>query len=482
MLCDFGGSGSSITLVDAGADDAPIGQTVRVPDFSGDQIDQAVLAKVVAEVRAASDADPAGTAVVGSLSRLRAECRAAKERLSDETATRIAVDLPGLQTTVRMTRTELETLIDGPLTAFIAVLVDTLQRNRIPPARVTAVATVGGGARIPLITQRLSEHLRASVVTTPQPQFAAADGAALIAHRGQTVETATAMAPAAPATATVAAAAFAGGGAPAVGALAWSEVEEIEDRYVASPVESRPEVNFRHDEWEEPADAPRRSPVLLLALAGAAVVVAAAVFGLTALTRDTTAVPAGTSAGIAPAPAPVAEVPAPAADAPAPAQAPEVTTVLVRPQPQVASRRQQQPPAAATAPQPAPQPAPAEPAPAPPAPQPAPAEPAPAPAPENPAPPSDPGTGTPPSDPGAGSGTGTGGSGTGTSTGGSGTGTGGGTGAGGGASSGGTGAGGAGGTGTGTGSGADAGTGSGSTGSAKTPLLPGLIPILQPGA
>ena len=179
-----------------------------MPDFSGDQIDQAILTKVVAGIFEASDADPSGTAMVGSLSRLRDECRRAKERLSDETATAIIVDLPGLETTVRMTRMELDDLIAGPLAEFLAALVDTLERNRVPLASISAVATVGGGARIPLITQRLSEQLRTKVVTTPLPQLTAAEGVALIAHRSQIVETATTLAPAAPATGTVAAAAF----------------------------------------------------------------------------------------------------------------------------------------------------------------------------------------------------------------------------------------------------------------------------------
>ena len=41
------------------------------------------------------------------------------------------------------------------------------------------VATVGGGANIPLVTQQLSERLRAPVVTTPQSQLNVAAGAAL---------------------------------------------------------------------------------------------------------------------------------------------------------------------------------------------------------------------------------------------------------------------------------------------------------------
>src|SRR5690349_1628085 len=40
-LCDFGGSGTSITLVNAARDFSPFGETVRFGDFSGDQIGQA---------------------------------------------------------------------------------------------------------------------------------------------------------------------------------------------------------------------------------------------------------------------------------------------------------------------------------------------------------------------------------------------------------------------------------------------------------
>ncbi len=496
-VCDFGGSGSGITLFDA-ANDAPIGETVRVPDFSGDQIDQAMLTRVVSGLFEASDADPAGTAMVGSLARLRDECRRAKERLSDETATAIAVDVPGLATTVRMTRMELDDLIDAPLTEFMAALTDTLERNRVPIASISAVATVGGGARIPLITQRLSEQLRTRVVTTAQPQLTVAEGVALIARRSRIVEAATAMAPAAPATATVAAAAFtADAGSSAVGALAWSEVDDDDlpgvaapfaQDFAANPLDSRPELEFRNDEWDAQPPSRRRSPVLLFGMA-AAVAVAAVAVGLTVFAHDTSTVPAGTSADISPAvPAPAAaDSAAPVQAAQAPAPAPAATTVGSGPQQRVV--RQQEapvepaaPPAAAPAPEvPAPAPAPAPEAPAPETPAPAPA-----PAPENPAPsapwtppwtppwhsPSSGGTGTPPIDPGTGSGSaGNGGAGTGANsgtggTGGSGPGSGTGTGTG---SS----------TGTSTGTGTEAGTGSG--GPAKTPLVPGLIPVITPG-
>jgi len=49
-LLDFGGSGTNITLADAERGFRPIGETVRYQDFSGDQIDQSVLANVLAGI------------------------------------------------------------------------------------------------------------------------------------------------------------------------------------------------------------------------------------------------------------------------------------------------------------------------------------------------------------------------------------------------------------------------------------------------
>ena len=240
VLCDFGGSGTSITLANAARDFSPFGETVRFPDFSGDQIDQALLTHVVAGLVDASHADPSGTAMVGSLVRLRDECRRAKERLSESTATAVVADLPDHRVDLRVTRTELEDLMAAPLSEFLAVLGETLERYGVPAASVSAVATVGGGARIPLITQRLSEHLRAPVVTTAHPQLTAAEGAALIAHRSRTVDTATTLTPTAPA----AAAATATLRPPnASTALAWSEDDVSEDVLPYSDLaDSRPEV------------------------------------------------------------------------------------------------------------------------------------------------------------------------------------------------------------------------------------------------
>ena len=95
-LCDFGGTGTSITLADAADGYRPIGTTVRHADFSGELIDRALLAHVIADLSITGTADVTGTSAIGSLHRLRAQCRDAKERLSRGAVTTLFADVPGL--------------------------------------------------------------------------------------------------------------------------------------------------------------------------------------------------------------------------------------------------------------------------------------------------------------------------------------------------------------------------------------------------
>ena len=196
-LCDFGAGGTSITLVDAGADLAPVGETMRVVEFAGDQIDQALLNHVLTGLDSPGTGETAATAAVGSLTSLREECRLAKEGLSADIETIVPVELPGYRADVVVTRTELESLTSQPLDVFLDALGDVLERNGIPGSMLSATVAVGGGAAMPLIVRRLSETLRVPVITRPEPGLLAAAGAALLAARGTASDSPTSMAPAA---------------------------------------------------------------------------------------------------------------------------------------------------------------------------------------------------------------------------------------------------------------------------------------------
>ncbi|MBV8863168.1 MAG: Hsp70 family protein [Mycobacterium sp.] len=193
-VCDFGGTGTSLTLVDAASGYQPIAATVRHAAFSGDLIDQALLTHVLDDLSSAGSFDTSTTSAIGSLAGLRAACRHAKEELSSVTATTLSVDVPGYRGDIRLTREELDDAIRQSLDGFLTVVEETLERNGIRAADLVAAASAGGVASLPTVTTALSEHLRVPVITTPRPLLTAAIGAALRAAHGPDDEAATAVA------------------------------------------------------------------------------------------------------------------------------------------------------------------------------------------------------------------------------------------------------------------------------------------------
>jgi hypothetical protein len=378
-LCDFGGTGTNITLVDATNGFAPIGPTVRHTDLSGDLIDQALLTHIIDDLSAAGTIDLSGTSAIGSLTRLRAQCRGAKERLSTAAVTSLVAELPGHRSEMRLTRNELDEAIRAPLADFVGVVQETVERSGIRSADLVAVASVGGGARIPIITTTLSEHFRVPVVTTGQPELTAAIGGGLSAARGTVSEGMTAMA-AAPGAAAAAAAATAMApeldpqDAPAsstFGALAWSDAHDIPDVAPTDPYEydsvtdggftdARPDMQFDREPYEdEPAPVPwYRRPAVILGVGVLAVLAALTAAVLFVMRNDSTPTPASTTAPV------TTTTPTPTTTAAAPPPPPPVTQA---PPPQTRTvTRQAPPPQTATEAPPPPPPTSEEPPPPPP--------------------------------------------------------------------------------------------------------------------
>jgi hypothetical protein len=351
-LCDFGGTGTNITLVDATNGFAPIAPTVRHTDMSGDLIDQALLTHVMNDLSAAGTIDLSGTSAIGSLTRLRAQCRGAKERLSTTAVTSLVAELPGPSSEMRLTRNELDEVIRGPLADFVGVVQETVERNGIRTADLVAMASVGGGARIPIITTTLSEHFRVPVITTGQPELTAAIGGGLRAARGTADEGKTSMS-AAPGA--VAAAAAATAMAPEVNpqdapvsstfrALAWSDADDVPDVAPTDPYEyggetnggvtdARPPMQFDHEQQYEEEAAPLpwyRKPAIILGAGVAALLVALVAAVLFVMREDTTPTPASTTAPVTtllPPATSAAPIPAEAPAPPPQTQVPQTRTV-----------------------------------------------------------------------------------------------------------------------------------------------------------
>ncbi|EJZ05134.1 hypothetical protein MFORT_30224, partial [Mycolicibacterium fortuitum subsp. fortuitum DSM 46621 = ATCC 6841 = JCM 6387] len=372
-VCDFGGSGTSITLADADRGFQPIAPTIRHPDLSGDLIDQGLLTHVVNDLSAAGTIDLAGTSAIGSLGRLRTECRRAKERLSTESVTALVAVLPGHRSDVRLNRNELDDVIAQPLREFTAVLQGAIERAGLRPGELVAVASIGGGARIPAITTTLSEHLRLPVITAAQPELTPAIGGGLVAVRGTVEDSRTAMAPAsmAGAPATQAAALVAPDPPAAPQALAWSDAENVPDVAPADDYRpeaygddygsdfdtgfepaggrtaARPQLEFGErelTEHDEIAARPwyRRPPVMLGAGAAAVLVAVVAVL-FNVIGSDEPTRPASTSKAVtSTTAAPDEPAPAVPVDEPATDQAPQ-TAVRQAPAPHTVTHTVEQP-------------------------------------------------------------------------------------------------------------------------------------------
>ncbi|OMC47471.1 Hsp70 family protein [Mycobacterium sp. IS-1264] len=191
-LCDFGAGGTSVTLADAATNSQQAGPSVRYTEFSGDAIDQLILD----HVRSAADADTtraaAGVTRPWSLTPLLVECQRAKEHLSAAT---MATIHDGSGRDVTLSRSEFEQLISQPLDRFVGTVEELLRRNGIARSDLSALAIVGGGASIPLITTRLSGRLQVPVLTMPEPVYSAAIGAAALAEVQSSAGAATAASP-----------------------------------------------------------------------------------------------------------------------------------------------------------------------------------------------------------------------------------------------------------------------------------------------
>ncbi len=372
-LLDFGGGGTSITLADAASDFAPIDMTLRYPGFSGNQIDEAVLAHVIAAI-GQSGIEECATAAVGPFAELKERCRHAKEQLSTDMVAEIAVDSANSRSSVQLTRADLENLINYRFNGVLSAFDELLAQYKLAAQELAAVVSVGGGALIPVLSQRVSAHTRTPVITAVQPAFSAALGAAMFASREPAVmEEATA----ATATATAMAAVSAGttttgiAGLPAADPfldveqpsaptkLAWSEddgasidpVPYIGDSYgggtVARPVRYGPDP-------EPPAEAPRgrryRIPRLFLGLSALAAMMAigGVAYHLTS-TVEPKAPTQPSSPTMAPPPPPTSVAPSPSplpppGVAPTAASSPELAPPPSSPEPPPPTPSPQPPP------------------------------------------------------------------------------------------------------------------------------------------
>lgn len=178
-----------------------IGEPQGIERLGGIDFDEAVFHHVLGALGSATaDLDPDDVVVQAALGRLRDECVAAKEALSNDTETTIPVILPNIQTDVHLSRSDFESMIRPALADTLVVLRRALRSAGVEAGDLHSVLLVGGTSRIPLIAQLVSDDLGRPVTLDVHPKHSVALGAAAIAAESLAGGPATVPAPGAPVT------------------------------------------------------------------------------------------------------------------------------------------------------------------------------------------------------------------------------------------------------------------------------------------
>ncbi len=178
---DFGGGTFDAALVRR--TDARF-ELIGVPEgmerLGGIDFDQAVMAHVDTILAGlVSGADRNDPLTRPAQARLRSDCRRAKEALSTDSDTTIPVSLPGVQTAVRLTRDEFESMVRPRVGETVKALERAVASAHIAMDQVSRILLVGGTSRMPIVAEMLRSATGRPVALDTHPKLAIAVGAAL---------------------------------------------------------------------------------------------------------------------------------------------------------------------------------------------------------------------------------------------------------------------------------------------------------------
>lgn len=178
---DLGGGTFDAVVLHRGADSelTPAGDPAGLDDLGGANFDDSVLRHVISasglDVSVLSVDDP-DTRL--ALSQLRREAVDAKEALSFDSDVTIPVLIPPIRSSVRLTRSEFEDMIDEALETTLGVLENAIDSADLTADQLEAILLIGGSSRIPLVAQRLSERFDRPLAVDADPKASIALGAA----------------------------------------------------------------------------------------------------------------------------------------------------------------------------------------------------------------------------------------------------------------------------------------------------------------
>jgi actin-like ATPase involved in cell morphogenesis len=165
---DFGGGTFDAAVVRCAAEGPELlGDAKGLERLGGIDLDQAILVHVNDSVGGAlRDLDASDPAAAAAMASIRSQCVAAKETLSTASEATVSVALPGLNTEIRITRTEFEEMLRPRIADTLAQLDAALNSAGITAKDLNAVVLVGGSSRIPLVGEMVAAHTGVRVVAS----------------------------------------------------------------------------------------------------------------------------------------------------------------------------------------------------------------------------------------------------------------------------------------------------------------------------
>lgn len=160
---DLGGGTFDVCVLEKTTDGfSLLGRPAGVEHLGGVDFDEALFQQVLRSLSATIGDlgldDPAAhddPEVMMALARLRHGCIEAKEALSSDVDAAIPASWLGRNTSVRVTRSEFESLIRPTLDQTVSAMRTALRSAEVEPADLDAMVLVGGSSRVPLVAETL---------------------------------------------------------------------------------------------------------------------------------------------------------------------------------------------------------------------------------------------------------------------------------------------------------------------------------------
>ncbi|MGB7980729.1 MAG: Hsp70 family protein [Candidatus Nanopelagicales bacterium] len=183
-IYDLGGGTFDVCVVEKTGDGFEmLGSPDGVEHLGGADLDHALFERVMSGLGdRVSDLDPDDPGLAIGLGRLRRDCVDAKEALSSDVTAVIPVSLPGLSSTVRVTRSEFEELIRPALEETVAATRRGLSSAHVEPSDLAGIVLIGGSSRIPLVAELLQHEFGIPAALDTHPKHDVALGAARLGH------------------------------------------------------------------------------------------------------------------------------------------------------------------------------------------------------------------------------------------------------------------------------------------------------------